>query len=64
MRHQKKTVKLGLTAAHRKALLANQVFLQLKTLHETLDVIAQDQVRIAARVEQIAATMERPVPTE
>ena len=25
MRHQKKTVKLGLTAAHRKALLANQV---------------------------------------
>jgi len=45
-------------------LLANQVFLQLKTLHETLDVIAQDQVRIAARVEQIAATMERPVPTE
>ena len=26
MRHQKKTVKLGRTAAHRKALLANQVF--------------------------------------
>jgi large subunit ribosomal protein L17 len=25
MRHQKKTLKLGLTAAHRKALLANQV---------------------------------------
>jgi large subunit ribosomal protein L17 len=25
MRHQKKTIKLGLTAAHRKALLANQV---------------------------------------
>jgi large subunit ribosomal protein L17 len=25
MRHQKKTVKLGLTAAHRKSLLANQV---------------------------------------
>jgi large subunit ribosomal protein L17 len=25
MRHQKKTVKLGLTAAHRKALLSNQV---------------------------------------
>ncbi len=25
MRHQKKTVKLGLTASHRKALLANQV---------------------------------------
>jgi large subunit ribosomal protein L17 len=25
MRHQKKTVKLGLTAAHRKAMLANQV---------------------------------------
>lgn len=25
MRHQKKTVKLGVTAAHRKALLANQV---------------------------------------
>ena len=25
MRHQKKTIKLGLTAAHRKSLLANQV---------------------------------------
>src|SRR6266850_2149704 len=25
MRHQKKTLKLGLTAAHRKAMLANQV---------------------------------------
>ena len=25
MRHQKKTLKLGLTASHRKALLANQV---------------------------------------
>jgi large subunit ribosomal protein L17 len=25
MRHQKKTIKLGLTAAHRKALLSNQV---------------------------------------
>jgi large subunit ribosomal protein L17 len=25
MRHQKKTIKLGLTASHRKALLANQV---------------------------------------
>ncbi len=25
MRHQKKTIKLGLTAAHRKAMLANQV---------------------------------------
>ena len=25
MRHQKKTIKLGLTASHRKSLLANQV---------------------------------------
>ena len=33
---------------------------QLKTLHETLDDIAQEQLRMGTRVEQIAAGMERP----